>query len=40
MTLVIRVISANRLINGGAAMLAAIIKNHHIAIVGEIISNP
>lgn len=38
--LVISVISANRLIKGGAAMLAAIIKNHHMAIVGEIISSP
>lgn len=40
MILVIRVISASRLINGGAAMLAAIIRNHHMAIVGEIRRSP
>lgn len=35
-----RVISANRLMKGGAAILAAIIKNHHIAKEGEITRNP
>jgi len=37
---VIKVISLNRLIDGGAAILAAVNRNHHIVIVGLIVINP
>ena len=37
---VIRVISLNKLIDGGAAMFAAVNKNHHIVIMGLIVINP
>jgi hypothetical protein len=37
---VINIISLNKLIDGGAAMLAAVNKNHHIDIVGLIHINP
>ena len=37
---VMRVISLKRLIDGGAAMFAAVNKNHHIVIVGLIVINP
>ena len=35
MTLVSNIISDRRLIDGGAAMLAAENRNHHIVIVGK-----
>jgi hypothetical protein len=37
---VISMISLKRLIEGGAAMLAAVNKNHHIVIIGLIVINP
>jgi len=37
---VINVISLKRLIDGGAAILAAVNINHHIVIIGLIIINP
>lgn len=37
---VMRVISLKRLIDGGAAILAAVNRNHHIVIVGLIVINP
>jgi hypothetical protein len=37
---VIKVISLNRLIDGGAAIFAAVNKNHHIVIIGLIVINP
>lgn len=37
---VMSVISLNRLIDGGAAMLAAVNMNHHIVIIGLIVINP
>jgi len=37
---VMSVISLNRLIDGGAAMLAAVNINHHIVIIGLIVINP
>jgi hypothetical protein len=37
---VIRVISLSKLIEGGAAMLAAVNKNHHIDIIGLMVINP
>jgi len=37
---VIKVISLRRLIDGGAAILAAVNKNHHIVIVGLIVISP
>jgi len=37
---VINVISLSRLIDGGAAMLAAVNINHHIVITGLIVINP
>lgn len=37
---VISIISLIKLIDGGAAMLAAVNKNHHIVIIGLIIINP
>lgn len=36
----IRIISLNRLIEGGAAIFAAQRRNHHRAIYGEIIASP
>lgn len=37
---VISAISLRRLIDGGAAILAAVNKNHHIDIIGLIVINP
>jgi hypothetical protein len=37
---VIKVISLNKLIEGGAAILAAVNRNHHIVIIGLITINP
>lgn len=37
---VIKVISLSKLIDGGAAMLAAVNKNHHMVIVGLIVIKP
>lgn len=37
---VIKVISLSKLIDGGAAMLAAVNKNHHIVIIGLIVMRP
>lgn len=37
---VIRIISLNRLIDGGAAMFAAVNINHHIVIIGLITNSP
>lgn len=37
---VISVISLSRLIDGGAAILAAVNINHHIVIIGLIVINP
>lgn len=37
---VIRVISLSRLIDGGAAIFAAVNKNHHIDIIGLMVINP
>ena len=37
---VINIISLNRLIDGGAAMLAAVNKNHHMVIIGLMVINP
>jgi hypothetical protein len=37
---VIKEISLNRLIDGGAAIFAAVNKNHHIDIIGLIVINP
>lgn len=37
---VISIISLSRLIDGGAAILAAVNRNHHIVIVGLIVINP
>ncbi len=38
--LMMRRISLNRLIEGGAAILAALRRNHHRAIYGEIMARP
>lgn len=37
---VIRVISLRRLIDGGAAIFAAVNKNHHIVMIGLIVIRP
>jgi len=37
---VINIISLRRLIDGGAAMFAAVNKNHHIVIIGLMVINP
>lgn len=37
---VIKMISLKRLIDGGAAMLAAVNKNHHMDIIGLIVISP
>lgn len=37
---VIRMISESRLIDGGAAMLAHINRNHHIERIGSVVSSP
>jgi len=37
---VINIISLRRLIDGGAAILAAVKMNHHIVIIGLIVINP
>jgi len=37
---VIKVISLRRLIDGGAAMLAAVNKNHHIVMIGLMVISP
>lgn len=37
---VINVISLRRLIDGGAAILAAVNRNHHIVIIGLIVIRP
>ena len=37
---VIKVISLRRLIDGGAAMFAAVNRNHHIVIIGLIVIRP
>ena len=36
----ISIISLSRLIDGGAAMFAAVNKNHHIVIIGLIVMRP
>jgi hypothetical protein len=37
---VIKVISLSKLIDGGAAILAAVNRNHHIVIIGLIVISP
>lgn len=37
---VIRIISLNRLIDGGAAIFVAVHTNHHMVIIGLIVINP
>lgn len=37
---VINIISLRRLIDGGAAILAAVKMNHHIVIIGLMVINP